>query len=276
MDRGYKITIIILLAIIAIQGLYILKKTTRTEPETTVAPARVSHTVIPRTPRKPQVTEETGRIAIVLDDWGYNENNLELMEQIRFPLTVAVLPNLPYSKNVAETLHAKGREIILHLPMEPKNGSGLENNTIMVGMDNRTIAGIVDNAVTSFPYIKGVSNHMGSKATENLATMTAVAGELREKNMYILDSFVTSASVVRQAASESRIRSAKRDIFLDNQSDPAYIRQQIYKLKTKAKMNGSAIGIGHDRKNTLMVLKEPLPELEKEGYRVVFLSDLVQ
>jgi hypothetical protein len=226
--------------------------------------------------KKPRVTEEIGRIAIVLDDWGYNTNNLELMEQIPFPLTAAVLPNLPYSKHVADALHARGREIILHLPMEPKNESGLESNTIMVGMDKRTISAIIDNAVSDFPYIKGVSNHMGSKATEHLATMTAVADKLREKNMYLLDSFVTSGSVVTQAALGSGIRTAKRDIFLDNQSDKSYIRQQIYKLKTKAKLNGSAVGIGHDRKNTLLVLKETLPELEKEGYRFVLLSELVQ
>jgi hypothetical protein len=94
--------------------------------------------------------------------------------------------------------------------------------------------------------------------------------------MYLLDSFVTSGSVVTQAALGSGIRTAKRDIFLDNQSDKSYIRQQIYKLKTKAKLNGSAVGIGHDRKNTLLVLKETLPELEKEGYRFVLLSELVQ
>ena len=168
MDRLYKITIIVLLAIIAIQGLYIFTRAPRKKPETTVAPVQVRHPVT-RATRKPPVTGETGRIAIVLDDWGYNANNLGLIEQIRFPLTVAVLPNLPYSKNVADTLHAKGREIILHLPMEPKNGSGLESNTIMVGMDKRTVSDIVDNAVSGFPYIKGVSNHMGSKATESLS-----------------------------------------------------------------------------------------------------------
>ena len=68
----------------------------------------------------------------------------------------------------------------------------------------------------------------------------------------------------------------KRDIFLDNQSDAAYIKQQIYKVVARARQHGSAVGIGHDRKTTLEVLRDVMPDVVKEGYRFVYLSDLVK
>jgi len=63
---------------------------------------------------------------------------------------------------------------------------------------------------------------------------------------------------------------------LDNQEDPVYIKGQIYKLKMKAKHYGRAMGICHDRKISLEVLKEIMSQLEKEGYKFVFVSELVK
>jgi polysaccharide deacetylase 2 family uncharacterized protein YibQ len=91
-----------------------------------------------------------------------------------------------------------------------------------------------------------------------------------------LDSLVSSNSVCIQVATEKQVPFAERDIFLDNKLDTSYIRGQLVKLKNKAAARGKAIGIGHDRRATLEVLKEEIPNLEKEGYKFVFISDLVK
>jgi polysaccharide deacetylase 2 family uncharacterized protein YibQ len=97
---------------------------------------------------------------------------------------------------------------------------------------------------------------------------------IKKKHLFFLDSFVTGNSLAKQLAEEKKVRFAKRDVFLDNHPDPFYIRQQIEQLKKKARINGQAVGIGHDRKTTLEVLREELPGMEKEGYKFVFVSDL--
>ncbi len=94
--------------------------------------------------------------------------------------------------------------------------------------------------------------------------------------MYFLDSFVSSASVCANLAKEIVVGFARRDVFLDNVLDREYIKSQISKLKAKAATRGYAIGIGHDRRVTLEVLAEVMPEIEKEGYKFVFVSDLVK
>jgi hypothetical protein len=100
--------------------------------------------------------------------------------------------------------------------------------------------------------------------------------EMRERSLYFLDSLVSGKSVCGELARKMNVGFAKRDIFLDNSKDPRYIKGQIEKLKVKAKRNGFAVGIGHDRTTTMQVLKEVLPELKNQGFRLVLVSELTQ
>lgn len=250
----FKIIIAILLLVITIMAIFIIVS----------RPKKIA----------PVAMKVKGRIAIVIDDWGYNLKNMPIVERIKYPLTASILPSLRYSSRAARQLHEDGFEVILHLPMEPKEKYRLEKNTILTSMDEQTIRKILDSALASVVFAKGVSNHQGSRATEDRRIMEIIFKELKKRNIFYLDSFVTSKSVCSDLAHKIHLPIAKRDIFLDNIGEPAYIKQQINKLKIKARMHGEAIGIGHDRKNTLEVLSEVMPELAKEGYKFVFLSEL--
>jgi len=217
-----------------------------------------------------------GRIAIVLDDWGYSSNQLPIIAQIKQPLTCALLPGLKNSQSVMQELNQLGFEIILHLPMEPKEKCGLEKNTITVGMNSEQIEKILRQDLSNISLAKGISNHMGSRVTEDLATSTMLMQQIKKRRLYFFDSFVTSRSVCPLVAKKINLKFAKRNIFLDNQNDFAYIKSQLLKLKVLAAKQGLAIGIGHDRKNTLLVLKEMLPQLQAQGYEFVFLSQVVE
>jgi polysaccharide deacetylase 2 family uncharacterized protein YibQ len=217
-----------------------------------------------------------GTIAVVLDDWGYNLDNLTALAEINLPLTVAVLPNLPYSRKAAEAAHSQGKEIILHLPMQPRENTALEQKTILVSTEDKIIAETINQDLNNIIYARGISNHMGSLATTDTRLMRAVFRELKKRGLYFLDSFVADNIVSPGLARQMKLKTARRDIFLDNSDDPEYIRRQFNKLKIKSWGKGEAVGIGHDKKNTLAVLKKMMPELEKEGYKFVFLSELVK
>ena len=257
----YKIIIgVLAVVVIILAGILIFRKPPR------AVPAKIT-----------KVTKAIkGRVAIVIDDLGYNLDNLHVLEEIKYPLTLSILPNLSYSKDAAEKLHQRGFEIILHLPMEPHEKARLENNTILTSMDESRIREIIETDLSSISYARGVSNHMGSLATEDMKIMDITFAELKNKGLYFLDSFVTGNSIAMPLAQKSAVRFARRDVFLDNNLDDKYIRQQIYRLKIKARLKGQAVGIGHDRKLTLKVLKEVMPEISQEGYKFVFVSELVR
>jgi polysaccharide deacetylase 2 family uncharacterized protein YibQ len=164
------------------------------------------------------------------------------------------------------------------MPMEPdaKEKLGLEPKTLMVNMDSNTIKKILNEALGRVPYAKGINNHMGSLATKNREFFVTVFDELKKNNLYFLDSYVIPESVCRDVSRSIGIKFAKRSVFLDNDSNIGYIRGQLMKVVKEVDETGQAIGIGHDRKNTLKVLKELLPRLAEEGYEFVFVSELVK
>jgi len=264
-ERFYKAAIVILLAVVLVMGLImILKKTpkkARISP-----PAKVTR----------HGKAVTAKIAIVIDDVGYTLSNFNILEGVKEPLTFSVLPGLDFSESAARELKSRGFQIILHLPMEPKEKRKLETNTILTSMDEPNVRSIIKNDLADLPEAIGVSNHMGSKVTEDESTMSVVLDELKIKHMFFLDSFVTAHSVAKRLAEKVHIKFAQRDVFLDNSLDPGYIRQQLAELKQKAKLKGQAVGIGHDRKITLEVLKEEIPKIKKEGYKFVFVSELAR
>ncbi len=217
------------------------------------------------------------KIAIILDDFGYSTRNLTNLSAIKYPLTLAILPNLNYSKKVAEWGVNHNFEIILHLPLEPnEKTTGLEVNTILTSWDSARIKKILRADLDSMPGLKGVSNHMGSKATETEATMKAIFEELKARRLFYLDSLATNKTICQALAKKLNLGYAKRDIFIDNDSDPDYIKGQLNKLFDEANSLGVSVGIGHDRPNTIAVLKEVMPAMAKNGIEFIYVSDIVK
>ena len=217
------------------------------------------------------------KVAIVMDDFGYNMNNLGELFASGEPITFSVLPDLPYSRRVAELARSKGYEVILHLPLESNDKSApTEAGTIKTTMGEKEAVSLLDKNVKSVPGISGVSNHQGSRATEDKALMTVILKDLKKKNLFFFDSLVTYRSVCRKIASSLNVRYAKRDIFLDNINTADYIEKQILSLRRFAFRKGVAIAICHDRKITITVLSKMMPELSEDGIVFVSLSDMVK
>ncbi len=218
-----------------------------------------------------------GKIAIVLDDWGYNLKQVQALTHLSQPVTVAVLPNLPFSAEVAQQARGAGHEVILHMPMEALNPQvPKESVTLLTGMPRQEVLQRLQKSLKSVPSAQGISNHQGSKATTDRQFMKIVLGEVKRKRLFFLDSFVTENSVCQEVAHQMKVRFARRTVFLDNDLAPSAIRERFMELARIAAQEGQAIGIGHDRPNTLEVLKEALPTLKEAGYTLVSASELAQ
>ncbi|MEW6615334.1 MAG: divergent polysaccharide deacetylase family protein [Thermodesulfobacteriota bacterium] len=228
----------------------------------------------------PSVTRVLGvyKIAIIIDDLGYNNGNAEELLKIDAPLTFSIFPQGPYSKSLAQKAHTRGRDVILHLPMEPyeyppKNpGDG----TLLLDMDNEELLKKLETDIGAVPFIKGVNNHMGSKFTEDKEKMRVVLNELEKRGLFFLDSRTSKNTVGYSVAKEMGLKVAERNIFLDNNQDLKSINAQIYKLAKLSLKNGSAIGIGHPHPATIKALKQMIPELKAKGIEVVPVSQLVK
>jgi hypothetical protein len=218
-----------------------------------------------------------GKIAIVLDDWGYTMKQVPSLNGIRRPLTLAVLPELPHSADVARAARANGHEVILHMPMEALDpAEPREGSTLLSGMPRQQVIERLSRSLRSVPSARGISNHQGSKATADPALMEVVLREAKRRGLYFLDSYVSNRSVCAEVAAKVRIPFARRVVFLDNEQSSPAIQKHLAQLASIASEHGEAIGIGHDRPVMMEVLKKAVPALEKAGYTLVPVSELTE
>ena len=216
-------------------------------------------------------------IAIVIDDFGYTTGNLAAFYDIKEPLTFSVLPNLRHSRDVAESAARHGYEVILHLPLESRRSDVKEElDTIKPGESKKEVMGRLAKDISSVPGLKGVSNHMGSKATEDKELMAEIFAYLKKRDLYFFDSLTSEKSVCGEVAKETGLLFAKRDIFLDNSNNVETIGYELAGLEKLALKRGRAIAICHDRKNTAIALAKAMPDMTKDGIEFVYLSDMVK
>ncbi len=235
------------------------------------------HPEEPSARRAPPSRSELPLVAIVIDDLGYQRHTASDFIEVDLPLTLSFLPQAPFSKEMAREAHEKGKEILLHLPMEPKAFPETDPGpgALLTQMTDREIQTILGKDLESFPWVSGVNNHMGSRFTEDWAKMAVVLRMIKEKKLYFLDSRTTPQSVVLPVASQVGVKAVHRDIFLDNVVEGESIGQQIDQLIRLAQERGSAIACGHPYPQTLQAIREKIPELQNK-VRLVPLSQVLK
>jgi len=217
------------------------------------------------------------RLALIIDDGGYNTDKFKRMLGIGKPLTFAILPNTPHGKEAARMAHRAGCEVMLHLPMEPKEEEmySLERDTVLTGMKPAEIQRILRDDLEQIPFVRGVNNHMGSKATEDPKVMQALMAALKREKLYFIDSHTSPQSLGPEAARKAGVAFWQNDGFLDREEDLEKIKKATRLAMRKAKKEGKAMAIGHPHPLTARAIREMIPELENEGIRLVFASEVV-
>ena len=213
-------------------------------------------------------THLKGYVAIVLDDFGYSKGGL-LERAIRLPhdLTFAVIPGLEYSEEIARRAHERGKEIIVHLPMEALEEQVEDKGyTIFVNQSKLQIRDRVRDAIRAIPNAVGVNNHQGSRATADETVMSVVMSELSNSSYYYVDSRTTSESVAARLAARARVPNIANQLFLDVDNDIETIKTQVWKLETLTTRDGQLVSIGHFRENTIRCSKRNCQNWKREVY----------
>lgn len=216
------------------------------------------------------------KIAIIIDDLGYDSSLANVFINLDLPLTLSVLPFTPHTQSIAREARKEGREIMLHLPMEPRSYPNINpgDGVLLVSMDEDMILKVLDSDLREIPFVVGVNNHMGSRFTENREKMMIVLAELKRRGLYFIDSKTSRNSVAFNLAKKIEIHTARRDIFLDNDLSESALKIQMDRLLNLARHRGHAIGIGHPHKETLRLLKRYQQTLTNE-VEVVPVSSLL-
>ena len=264
-------------------------KTTESVKKETVTPVVEEKKSVPEVKKQPEVKKEVvaskydylpkavnnAKLVFVFDDAGQNMNHLEKFMNLPFPITVAVLPKLTYSRAAADRIRKAGKEVILHQPMHALNlnvnpGPG----AITPDMSLYEIEMLVKENIAEVGSISGMNNHEGSMITEDENRISVVMQTLSDMGLYFLDSRTTSQTRVPQAAMSLGLSYYERNVFIDNTQNISDMVKEIEKGLNIANQKGLAIMIGHIwSANTLPnLLMELYPVLVKKGYKFTTVS----
>ncbi len=217
------------------------------------------------------------RVAILIDDLGYSPLVTATLKELQIPLSVAIIPTTTYSRQEAENANKYGFEILIHLPMQAKNGNGYDSRLqfIKSGLSQNEIENIISATLREIPYARGVNNHTGSLATASKELMQKTLAAIKRHKLFFIDSRTSAESVAFSVAREMGVRSYRRDIFLDGNPTYTNVVQAMTRLVNVALQNGKALAIGHPFQTTIDALKDVIP-LYKDRVRFVFVSNLLE
>ncbi len=245
-------------------------------------PVRSAKKVAPAQPSGPALLgnvrpEKTVQVAVVIDDLGQDLKPAKDVLALPGKVTCAIMPGLAQSRKIAELARQSKHEVLLHLPMEPKNRNMKTSpGTLRSDMTPMDFLSAISDDVASVPGAVGVNNHEGSALTENREAMKFLMAEIKARNLFFLDSLTSPKSIAYSTAKEFGLKAAKRDVFLDNEVDNAdYIAKQLDELARIARDHGRAIGIGHPHPATIAALRKWMAAASQQGIEIVPVSRLV-
>lgn len=217
---------------------------------------------------KPRVPapEKLPKVAIIIDDMGYDRQMAKKFIELDAVITYAILPFSPHQRELSAAAQQKGLETMLHLPMEPteyptiKPGPG----ALLTTMTPDELLHQLKKDLQSVPGARGVNNHMGSRMTEVSVQLYQIFSLLKKEGLFFIDSRTTPASLCRPSARLLRLPFAERNVFLDHVQTEESVKKQIRQLVAIALQKGEAVGIGHPHAITYSVLRELLPEIQKK------------
>ena len=223
-------------------------------------------------------TGKSPRLAVIIDDVGYTDSLAEQLRDLNIPLTAAVIPSAPFAFGQAEKIHAYGLEEIIHLPMQPQDPANHHPRDQFVLRDSSPaeIAALIENAQAMVPYARGLNNHMGSLVTADPGAMQRVLELVKKAGLFFVDSKTTYETVAFALARRMQIKTAIRDVFLDDEQNYLYTSAQIKSLVELARKNGRALAIGHPFASTLAALRDAVPWLKQQKVEIVFVSALLE
>jgi len=224
------------------------------------------------------------RVAIVIDDIGFQWNLDHRALALDGPVALAIIPEGPHARYLSEQAAKDHREIWAHLPM-----AGLHSDNCEAGLtcleaswSQTTMHDYLVEQLAQVPGAIGINNHQGSQFTGDaqavgrLVAAIALLNQTRSQPLIVMDSRTVVSSHLERLARDKGLATLRRRVFLDHDKGAEALIQNWRKLIKLAHQHGEAIAIGHPREATLSFLETAIGELQAERIELVPPSALVR
>lgn len=214
------------------------------------------------------------QIAIVMDDLGLDPKSTRRAIALPSEVTLSFLPYGRASQGLAEEALARGHEVMVHIPMEPKGDADPGPNALLIDQTSDQIASLLARQLDQFPGAIGFNNHMGSRFTADVRALLPVMREARARGLLFLDSRTTANTLAAKIGEAAGASTVSRDVFLDHAAGADGLLAQLDELENTARATGRAIAIAHPHELTLDVLEIWTRGLASKGLELAPISKM--
>ncbi|MCI7447755.1 divergent polysaccharide deacetylase family protein [Campylobacter sp.] len=213
------------------------------------------------------------KLAIIMDDISTNAQASEL-KKLSIKVTPSIFPPEKQHPKTAE-LAKEFSVYMVHLPLQALNYTNEKANTLRTGDSKEKISQRIKDIKNDFKGVKYINNHTGSGFTSDFKSTLVLLDELKNSEIYFIDSLTTNKSTVLDASKKLGLKYAYRDVFLDNEQNVSKILKMINNAVAVAKKDGVAIAICHPYKSTFEALKIAQKDAFK-GVEVVYVDKIYE
>ncbi|PYO34344.1 MAG: hypothetical protein DMD86_08770 [Candidatus Rokuibacteriota bacterium] len=213
------------------------------------------------------------RVAVIVDEMGGRRDVFDSLRELARPVTLALLPGLPLSPSMARESSRSGMEALLDLPMEPYRYPQMDPGpgALLMSTPHDEIRRLVGRHLEALPGVVGVTNHMGSRLTEDRARMRTLLEVLAARRLFLVDAYTSNLSVAYDEARGLGVRAARRQVLMDADRDESWAEVAAW-----AERRGEVIAIAHGQLAAARLLREQIPRWEARGLRLVPVSELAR
>jgi len=213
-------------------------------------------------------------LSVVIDDVGRDLNTLRQLLALRLDLTYSVLPHARHTAASLAAIRARGRQVMLHLPMAPIDPRRIADEPVVLGRDGPLEAALAT-CLELVPDAVGVNNHMGSALGRDPAVVRALLRVLGQRGLWFLDSRTASGSLFCAEAPHAGVPCLRRDVFLDDPPSSGLAAQRLQQAVELAHRRGWAVAIAHPQPVTVNLLKQLAQSTRSSRIKVRRLSEVV-
>lgn len=220
-------------------------------------------------PADTHIDESRPVLAVIIDDLGLNQRVFDRLLEIDAPVTFAILPYGERAPAMARQAAEAGREVFLHMPMEPVGLDDPGPMALTRHLGDAELARRAEWALSRVPGATGFNNHMGSALTADADRIGAALNAFSGRELIFVDSVTSPRSAAAREAARLGLVALRRDVFLDNTATREAVDARLDEALDLAAARGWAIAIGHPYPATLEALETLAERAEAAGVEIV-------
>jgi polysaccharide deacetylase 2 family uncharacterized protein YibQ len=224
--------------------------------------------------RPPAEGPQRPRVAILLAGLGLSAPQTQAAIQLPGEITLGFLPHAQGLAGKIADARAAGHEVLLHIPMEPRNYPSDDPGPHALLTSLTPVANLerLDWSLARAVGYVGIINRLGARLAESEADFKPILTALRDRGLMYLDASESTEAAALRLPERLAMAHTGIDRRIDREAARGAIDAQLADLEEIARRTGQAVGLGEPFPVTIERLAHWVATLQSRGIELAPIS----